>query len=193
MKGSDQLILVVAWFFNAVIIAGIVHISSILLMPQLAPKNAFARIASLTPLGEMMLLPDFAPGKALLPFEDPAMSIGICRYDLSQGALRLTGNFNGDNLVLLSFHSRAGENFYSMTDRGTTGGNLNVLVMNREQSDALDVDESDDSAPPELHVVAPANQGFIMIRMLATDPGDRPEAKNRVKALDCHVDKSNAE
>ena len=44
------------YFTGVLVIAGIVHVASVLAIPRLAPKDAFARIATLARLNEITLL-----------------------------------------------------------------------------------------------------------------------------------------
>ena len=62
------------WLVGAFIIAGIVHICSVLAMPRFAPLDSYARMERITPLGRLTPLPLPLPGRELAPFEDPAMA-----------------------------------------------------------------------------------------------------------------------
>ena len=74
-----------AWSLAVFFVAGCVHLSSILLMPRLAPNDAFTRFAG------MQASPGFALTAATdssglrIPFADSATLIATCRYDLTKG------------------------------------------------------------------------------------------------------------
>ena len=154
-------------------------------MPRLAPLNSFARIAALTPLHRMVVLPRTTPQHSFAPFEDPAMALGACRFDLEAGALRLRGTLSSDDLMLFSFHGRDGRAFYSMTDRGAARGKLDVLVLTQPQLDEVEANDDEDALPQDLRIVAPDREGFVLLRALAERPGDLADAEARIAAVTC--------
>ena len=173
------------WAIGVVIVAGIVHILSILAMPRLAPRDAFARVERLAAAHRMVLLPAAGADPTAPPFEDPALVQGVCRYDLAQGPLRLRADLPPDALTLFSFHARFGQLYYSMTDRSATRGKLDVLLLTAEQLDAVEANDSEDELPEELRIVAPTLEGYVLARALAERPGDVPDARRRVMATTC--------
>ncbi len=178
------------WIAGALVIAGLVHIISILAMPLLAPVDSFARLSAVTPLGRLVILDNGSSGKEILPFEDPAVIISVCRFDLSQGALRLRANFDGEGLVMISFRNRFGSAFYAMTDRGTSRGRLDVVVATRAQLDAIEAQDTEDEVPLDLRLLAPSQEGFVMLRALSLEPGQRADAEARLKAISCRFETS---
>jgi uncharacterized membrane protein len=176
------------WIAAIFVIAGLVHIVSVLAMPALAPLDSFSRLAATTPLGRLVILDNGEPGKELLPYEDPATSIAICRYDLAQGPLRLKSTFDGEGLVLMSFRNRFGTAFYAMTDRGTSRGRLDVVVATRAQLDNIEAGDSEDEVPSDLRLLSPSLEGFVMLRALALEPGQRSVAEARLRAVSCTAD-----
>jgi uncharacterized membrane protein len=167
-----------------------VHILSILAMPRLAPRDAYARIAEVAPLARMTLLAPIEPGAEFAPFEDPAMAAAACRYDLDGGPLRLRGPLSGDGLVALSFHGRFGHVFYSVTDRSAARNGLDILLVTPDQLAAIEAYDSEDELPSELRLVAPEKRGFVILRALADQPGDMEAARRRLQAIACGVDAS---
>ncbi len=174
-----------AWLAGVLIIAGIVHLCSILIMPQIAPNTPYARIAARTPVNRFVLLPPVAPGESALPFEDPAMALGACRFDLTRGPVRLRGQLAADALVLLSFHGRTAQTFYAMTDRSALRGAIDVVVATRDQLDEIESHDTEDELPQELRLEAPSLQGFMLVRALAERPSLMGEARERLSSLSC--------
>lgn len=173
------------WIAGAVIVAGIVHITSIMAMPYLAAKDAYARLEQAAPLNRMTVLPQPAAAAALMPFEDPAAVVAVCRYDLAVAALRLRGPLTGDGLLMFSFHNRFGTTFYAMTDKGALRGRLDVLVLNQTQLEAVEAFDPEDELPQELRLVSPTQTGFVIVRSLAPEPGSRPQARARIGQIAC--------
>ena len=89
----------------------------------------------------------------------------------------------------MSFRNRFGTAFYAMTDRGTSRGRLDVIVATRAQLDAIEAQDSDDETPSDLRLVSPSVEGFVMLRALANEPGQRSEAEARLKAVTCESEK----
>lgn len=185
---SDFFFGLVPFVLSIVVIAGIVHIVSVFAMPRLATQDAYTRVSALVPLNRTTVLPDDL--RASLPFEDPATVLAACRYDLAQGPLHLTGAVPPDLLMVFSFHARHGQVYYSMTDRGASRGKLDVLVLTQAQLDDVEARDSGDELPQELRIVSPAGVGFVLVRALAEQPGDAPEARRRLAAIGCALDKA---
>ena len=173
---------------GVVAMTGIVHIVSLFAMPRLAPKDAFSRVSTIAPLFKIWPVP--SASRDQLPFEDPATELAICRYDLRQGPLHMTGTLQPDSLMLFTFSARYGQIFYSMTDRGASRGRLDVLVLTQAQLDSIETAESGDELPAELRIVAPTNEGFVLVRTLAEQQGDVPEARRRVTSIGCALGKT---
>lgn len=177
------------WLLATLMIGGIVHIVSILAMPRLAPSNSFVRVAALAPLHKMILLPRTTPRQSFAPYGDPAMALGVCRFDLADGALRLRGRLSPDNLMLFSFHGSDGRTFFSMTDRGTAHGKLDVLILTQAQLDDVEANDNEDEPPQDLRIVSPDRRGFVLLRALAERPGDFPDAEARIAAVRCTAER----
>ncbi len=176
------------WVAGCLVVAGIVHIASIFAMPRLAPRDAFARMSAVTAPHRLTLLPATTSG-AGAPFDDPALAQGVCRFDLSQGPVRLRATLHPDALMLMSFHGRHGQIFYSMTDRSATRGKLDVLLVTRQQLDAVEANDPEDELPQDLRIIAPTLEGFLLFRALAEFPGDMEDAEKRIQAIFCGLDK----
>jgi uncharacterized membrane protein len=173
------------WIVAVLCVAGIVHLATILVLPRIAPKNPYARVAALGPANRLVMLPPVEPGREVLPFEDPATAVAACPYDLTRGAVRLRGQLAPDALVLLSFHGRFGQTFYSMTDRSALRGRIDVVIATRGQLDDIEANDSEDELPQELRLESPARQGFILLRALAERPSLMGEARDRLSSLTC--------
>jgi uncharacterized membrane protein len=175
------------WLFGCLFLAGIVHITSIFAMPWLAPKDAFARMSAAAPPHKTTLLASVEPNKGA-PFDDPALEQAVCRYDLSRGAVRLRAQLPPDQLLLMSFHGRQGQVFYSMTDRSATRGRIDVLILTRSQLDYVEANDAEDELPQDLRIVAPTLEGFILLRALAERWIERDDARQLLLTIGCGLD-----
>ncbi len=186
---ADAATSLLVWLTAMVVVAGVTHIVSILAMPRLAPRDAFARMEALAPLNQTTLLtPEDAQSQP--PIDDPALARGVCRYDLAQGPLRLRATLPVEELTMLSFHARYGGVFYSMTDRGATRGRLDVLLLTQPQLDDVEANDDEDALPSELRIVAPSLRGFVLFRALAQRASDYEDARSRIAAIACGLDRN---
>ncbi len=178
------------WAIGTVFVAGVVHVVSILLMPAVAPRDALARLleaaasAQTTETG-VLILPPAGASAAPLPFEDPAMSHGVCLFDLSKGMLRVSGAVDGDEFLGLSFHTGAGRIFHAMTDRSAIKGKIDFVIGDARQINALESADSDEAPAQEVRLTSPSTKGFVLIRALARRPSEQERAKARVRAISC--------
>src|SRR5262245_65635340 len=95
------------------VLAGLIHIVAVLTLPLLAPKNAHARLAALGPANRMIELPAAAPGRQVIPMMAPDVRYAFCRFDLTNGPVRLKAGIP-DDLWLIALYTPEGDNFYSV-------------------------------------------------------------------------------
>lgn len=176
------------WGLAMLSVAGIVHVASILIMPRLATRDAFARISVLAPANKMTLIDATTSAMSVAPFEDPSMALGACRFDLSAGPLRIRASLPPERLLLMSFHGRFGQLFYAMNDRGATRGRLEVVVATRDQLEEIEGRDSDDEPPQELRLLSPTPEGFFIARALAERPSLKSEAQTRIMSISCQTE-----
>jgi uncharacterized membrane protein len=190
MSLKERIVDLLPWVGAMFIIAGVVHIVSILLMPAVATRDAYARLAEAVngaPVANgVALLPAVAPGEEVLPFEDSAMAEGVCLFDLGKGLLRVKGGADGEDLLALSFHA-SGRIFHSMTDRSAIKGQIDIVVGDANQIAALEADDEEETPVQEVRITAPARRGFVLMRSFAKRPSDMARARERLKTMACEV------
>jgi len=191
MSFPDRILDFLPWSIAAVLIGGIVHLVSILLMPVVAPNDAYHRllaVAKSRPPSSNQVVPlsPPAPDRQILPFEDPALAEGVCVYDLSGGLLRVTAPVDGENFLGISFHSALGPIFHAVTDRDADKGRIEIVLGQAPQIEDLEEADPDNGPPPtETRVTAPALRGFVLIRALAKRGSDVERAQAAVNAVRC--------
>jgi uncharacterized membrane protein len=176
------------WLLASLLLAGMVHILSVLAMPRLAPNDAFQRLARAGTLDEFRPLRPPAPGDELGPYNDPAVAVGVCRYDLAAGALRVRATLTLDSFVSLSFHGRRGQVFYAMTDKAATRRSFDVVVATAEQLSAIRAKDTDEDPPQDLRLLASARKGFVYARALAPQPSAAQDAAAQIAAISCRIE-----
>ena len=73
-----------------VVLGLVVHLVSVLALPRIATQDAYSRLTPMTRLNGVTQLPLADPNTSPMPFMDPAFALAICRYDLSNGPIKLT-------------------------------------------------------------------------------------------------------
>ncbi len=123
--------------FGGVLLGGIVHIATVIILPRTATQDAYSRLAPITPVNTVTPLPEPAPGTALMPLMDPAMAVAVCRYDLSQGPLKLTVPVS-PAYTSVSFYTRTDVAYYAINDRaaGRRVIELELMTAGAARADA---------------------------------------------------------
>jgi uncharacterized membrane protein len=146
------------FIISGILIGCVLHIVSLLAVPVLAPRDAYKRLEAIGGENTAMALDTASPEKSL-PFLDPAFLYAACRFNLSDGPVRLRVPLAGE-YVSISFHSRDGRAFFSLNDRSALGTVLDVEMRD-------EADEAAKSLPlgaGTISVSAPEPTGFVLVR-----------------------------
>lgn len=165
-----------------VVLAGIVHLVTILAMPILAQNTAFHRLSQLAPTNQMTLLPDATPADMTLPMTDPAFVTAVCLYDLRARPLRLRVPASED-YTSVSFYTARGVAFYALNDQAA-GRVIELDLLSPAQRAALPEDE-EITAADRLVVESPSERGIALIRAYARYPDLRPQIRRQLEAANC--------
>ena len=150
----------------AAMLAGVVHIASLLAMPALAPDAAYARIVRIAPEDAPTVLPRAGGQDDPLPGRDPSAAAAVCHYDLGRGPLRVTAALGDGLYAALSLHGRTGVVFYGLNDRAGNDGRLELVVMTAAQLGEAAAREAPDTPIRDVRVQAPESLGFVSFDVL---------------------------
>jgi uncharacterized membrane protein len=181
----DRLLPPLLYFLGVLLIAGIIHIVSVLLMPDIAQQDGFSRLAALGTPGQLVLLPRPEPGREIAPFTDPALVQGLCLFDLDKAPLSIRGEIDGGGLVTLSFRTKSGGIFYAMTDKATQRGAVDIRILTADQSETLEGEDDEQEPLQELRLVAPERTGLVLINAFVPFPSARADVEAQIKSLTC--------
>lgn len=162
------------------VLAGIVHIVTVLLVPRLSERDADTVLRMLGTGGKAELL---TPQTATVRDSDPMTVTAICSYDLSTGPVRVVARA-GLLPLGLSLHQSGGVG-YAITDRAAIRGVLEFIVMTSEQLDERLARDEEGETTRELRIVSDSEQGLIVVRVLAKLPSDRSEAEATARDVAC--------
>jgi uncharacterized membrane protein len=171
------------WLLGGLLLGGIVHLASVLLLPRTATQDAYTRLAAVVQANTIMALPAPTPDDAALPFMDPAFATAVCRYDLAAGPLKLRVPVS-QAYTSVSFYSRAGIAYYAINDRAAGRRLIELDLMTAQQRADLPDDE-EVTAADRLIVEAPTPTGLILVRTFGPEPGLMPMARRALAAAQC--------
>lgn len=178
--------MIVRWallILGGVLLGGIVHLATVIILPRTATQDAYARLSLIAPVNTVVALPAPTPEKAVMPFMDPAFASAVCRYDLSKGPLKLTIPVS-PGYTSVSFYTRYDVAYYAINDRAAGRRIIELDLMTTAQHDQVPEDE-EVTAADRLIVESPTLTGLIAIRALAPEPGLMRVAESTVAASKC--------
>jgi len=173
------------WLLGALLLAGVVHLATVLLLPRMATQDAYARVSGIAPINTVIAIPPPTPEKALMPFMDPAFQVSVCRYDLSQGPLKFSVPIT-QAYTSVSFYTRSDVAYYAINDRAAGRKVIELDLMTAAQRAELPENE-EITAADRLIVASPTTTGLIVIRALAPESGWIPAVRNALGAAQCRM------
>ncbi|QRE72679.1 DUF1254 domain-containing protein [Methylobacterium aquaticum] len=181
------------------VLAGLVHLATVLAIPYLAAGDALARSRATLANDTSVLVhaaavggpPDSAsaqtpPAEGWLPPQDPAVAVGVCAYDLDDGPVRITAE-TGPLLETIALHGRNGA-YYAITDQAAVRGTVELVIMTRRQFDEALASADEDERNRDMRIVAPSRQGFVSVRVLAALPSQQAQANEAARSVSCTID-----
>jgi uncharacterized membrane protein len=166
-----------------VLLGGVVHLVSVLALPRISTQDAYSRLTPMTKLNAVTPLPLADPGNSPMPFMDPAFAMAICRYDLSDGPLKLTVPVS-QAYTSVSFYTRNEIAYYAINDRSAGKRVIELDLMTEAQHEDLPENE-EVTAADRLIIDSPTTTGLIVLKALAAEPGLMPQAQATLAAASC--------
>ena len=178
--------MIIRWLLlilGGVLLGGIVHLATVILLPRTATQDAYARLTPIAPVNTVVALPAPTPEKAIMPFMDPAFASAVCRYDLSQGPLKLRVPVS-PAYTSVSFYTRNDVAYYAINDRAAGRRVIELDLMTPAQHEQVPEDE-EITAADRLIVESPTVTGVIAIRAMAPEPGLMRAAQAAIAGARC--------
>ena len=171
------------WLLGGLLLGGIVHLATVLMLPAMATQDAYARVSAVAPVNAVIPIPPPTPEKAVMPFMDPAFAVSVCRYDLARGPLKFSVPIS-PAYTSVSFYTRSDVAYYAINDRAAGRRVIELDLMTTEKRAALPENE-EITAADRLIVTSPTTTGLIVIRALAPEPGLVAAARAALAAAQC--------
>ncbi len=167
----------------ALVIAGLVHLSTVLALPWLAARDGFVRLGALVRDNEMSLVTN-ADAKAILPYSDPATAIAGCRYVLDKGPVRVRAIVGPSALSVIFIRKGAGI-FQSVSDRAATQNVLDIVIATPEQMQKVISLDSDDEPVQEIRLASSDEVGLVLVRAVVPTESERGQIEALVASATC--------
>jgi uncharacterized membrane protein len=174
------------WILGALLLGGIVHLSTVLAMPTAATRDAYSRLERITPVNAPVPLAAPSAQDATMPFMDPAFAVAVCRYDLATGALKLNAPLS-QAYTSVTFYTRNSVAYYAINDRAAGRRAIELYLMTAEQH-AQVPEEEDVTAADRLIIDSPTARGLIVLRALAPEPGLMAMARRALTGAQCRIE-----
>jgi uncharacterized membrane protein len=167
----------------AIILAGIIHISTVFLVPLYASKDAWAQMRQFGRNGQFHSLPVPEAGAEPLAALDPRMIYSVCRFSLAQGPVRITASLP-DDFWSIAIFDRRGRNVYSLNDRSAERSKLDMAIVTPVQMAQL---RQDPPASLETAIVVelPIENGFALVRVFVADESLLTSSISALATADC--------
>lgn len=175
------------WFGPAVgaaFLAMLVHVVTVLIIPIVTPDRLWSRLEALgVGLSGFTRIPDERSSANGIAGLDPATIVMACRYDLSNGGIRIAGRLDLDYWAIW-LHNETGFSYYAINARANGDRALEIRVMTEDQLTRFRADLPDD-AETELLVASPTVRGFVTLRALVTEPSARADIERETARTEC--------
>jgi uncharacterized membrane protein len=166
------------------LLAAIVHIVTVLLIPKLAQRDAAHAFGQLGAGGHAELVSVGSGTRPAVLEADRHTVTAICGYDLGNGPLRVTAR-TGTLALGITLHRHTGGVVYAITDRAAIRGVLEFIVLTAAQYDERVANDEDGETSRELRVVSDSERGLVVVRVLAKQASDRPDAEALATGVQC--------
>ncbi len=173
------------WVLGGTLLGGIVHLATVLVLPNLASQDAYSRLAPIAPINAVAPLPPPSAQSSPIPFLDPAFAMAVCRYDLTDGPIKLSVPVS-PAYTSVSFYTRSEVAYYAINDRAAGRRVIELDLMTGEQRGDLPGDE-ELTAADRLIVESPTTTGLIIIKALAPEQGMLPAARSALAGARCQL------
>ncbi len=176
------------WLLGAVLLAGIVHLSTVLALPLAATRDAYSRLTPLAPVNTMVPLAVPTPQAAVMPFLDPAFAVAVCRYDITGAPLKLKAPVS-QAYTSVTFYTRHSVAYYAINHRAAGRRAIELDLMTAKQHAQMP-EEADVTAADRLIVESPTTTGLIVVRALAPEPGLMPMVQRVLSRAQCRSEQA---
>jgi uncharacterized membrane protein len=173
---------VVTFVVATLLLAGAVHICTILLIPVLARSDGWSRLDALAGEEQFAEIVSDESG-AGVPGLDPLFVNGACRIRLQDAPAAVTTGAD-DRFWSLAVYDPQGTIIFSLNDRTAVDGRLDMLIVNPAQNAALRRAQAD-AAGERVVVESQFDDLVALLRLFAPTEAARAESRRILSESEC--------
>ncbi|OCJ18074.1 hypothetical protein A6U87_03970 [Rhizobium sp. AC44/96] len=162
--------------------AALLHLVIILSLPHFTGKDAATRILAEGDIDKFYLLGQ-TDDTAGLSNDDPYVRTAVCSFSIEDDPVRFTAKGNVP-FWSIALYDEASNEVFSMNDRTSVGGALDILI-----GSPIQLTELRKALPPELQktilVETTRTEGYAVLRTLAPQPSFDAAANNFLSEAGC--------
>ena len=171
------------WVLAGLLLGGIVHIASVLMIPYLATNDPYAIIGQFGDDAQFNVIPRASAGNEALPMLDPNMLHAACRFDISQRPLHIQIEVPA-RYWSMSLYTPNGLSFYSINDRAAERLSVDLRIFTGLQLTLYNEAPRED-AEKQILIESPTIQGFAILRALVRDAAEEALIAKVLKQTTC--------
>lgn len=164
--------------------AAALHFVILLSIPHFSNRDAYTRAVAEGKPHDFHLLEETVE-KATLGSGDPFMRVAVCTFNIEENPVRLTA-IGVVPFWSVAVYDRASNEVFSMNDRTSAGGVMDILV-----ADAVQIAAIRKAQPPALSqailVEADQTEGYVVLRTMVPQPSFGEEAERFLNEAKCQT------
>lgn len=172
----------ILWAIGGLMLGGIIHVASVLWVPMTAENDSWTQLAVFGPDNTLHIVTPEKEGDNFVPEVDPSLRYAVCRYNLTDGPLLITGQLPL-SYWSVALYDRRGVNYYALNDRLVAGRNITLWVATKRQ--LLEISPETTETDERLLIGAPGNLGFAVFRALVPGPSYEAAIAKAFEGTDC--------
>ena len=173
-------------YLTALVLAIVVHISVVLLLPELSHSSAYRQLSARLPVNTIEILPHVTAGNQPLPYMTPDMRYAACRFDLSAGPVAVSA-YVIDRSWMLALYSSDGANVSTISGKTLQAGRISFLLVpdgDRLYSGILG--ESGSAIAKATKVKFPSKTGLLVISVPQQGTAYATNVEAALRQARCH-------
>lgn len=164
--------------------AALIHIIVLLMIPSYAKQGLWQALAGRAELYQMVPFDATEPGQSHLPGTgDPLFTAIACRFDLEDGPLHLQSE-KTTSFWSLSIRNPAGLSVYSLNERVSRDGKLDIVILTEQQMDGFKTD-LDERFSNSILIETELGDGIAVLRAFQKDQTVADEVASFLKNSTC--------
>ena len=171
------------WLVITFIFVLVGHLAYVLFFPvyKMEQKLATDFVAGLPPA---FVILDDKQKRELFPAEDPNLLIGVCPFDVSKGAIKISIS-SFQHYWSLSVYSAKGDSYYSINDRQSIDSKLKIFVREAINDEADPEQKQKELVADKTVLDAPTLKGWAVLRFQIYNAKARDTIAEQMKSFSC--------